>query len=110
MVSGSARNVRDTKPPSVATLHSATNTTKNDSPSSQRRPGPIGTSGFMRAWPPRRVRVAPTRGAPPSLDEPRVRERIHVGQRLDHPHLEQQVGRLAAELRVLAGEEFLVGR
>ena len=49
IVSGSARNVFDTKPPNVATLHAATNTTKNAMPSATLRARLTGTSGFMVA-------------------------------------------------------------
>ena len=46
IVSGSARNVFDTKPPNVAMLHAATNTTKNAMPSATLRGRLTGTSGF----------------------------------------------------------------
>ena len=45
IVTGSARNVFDTKPPNVATLHPATNSTKNAMPSAALRPGATGLSG-----------------------------------------------------------------
>src|SRR5689334_7647925 len=94
MAHGSARNVRGTNPPSVATLQSATKTAKNAMPSASRRAGAIGASGVT---------------TPRSLDEARVGERGHVGHRLEDADLEQQVGRLLAELSMLAAEEFLVG-
>src|SRR4051794_13520711 len=43
------------------------------------------------------------------LYELRVRELGQIRDRLDDADLEQEVGRILAEGRVLAGEEFLVG-
>src|SRR6266404_2287918 len=45
-----------------------------------------------------------------SLDVAGIDDRVDVGSRFDDAELEQQIGRLLAELRVLAGEEFLVRR
>jgi hypothetical protein len=46
MVSGSARKVLLTKPPSVATAQTATKTTKKVIPSATRAPGETGVRGF----------------------------------------------------------------
>ena len=49
MVTGSARNVFDTKPPKVAAPHAATNKTKKAMPSIAFLPGAMGLSGVIAA-------------------------------------------------------------
>src|SRR5436190_440291 len=83
--SGTTRKVFETKPPSVAMAHTATNTMKNSTPSPSRGPGATGCSGFKTA----------------SLDVARVGEALHLGHLLDDADLEQEVGRFLAELRML---------
>src|SRR3989442_752265 len=86
----SARNVFETKPPSVATAHSAKKTTKNSRPSPRRGPGATGRSGFKL------------------LNEAGISQALQIRDLLDDADLEQQIGRFLAELRVFAGEELLV--
>src|SRR5262245_53687175 len=97
MVSGSARNVRFTKPPSVATAHAATKTTKNAMPSAIPAARETGTRGLTAAPAPRR-----------SLDEAGVDDRGDLRHALDDPELQQQLARLLAEGLVLAGEELAI--
>src|SRR5450755_3968350 len=107
IVSGSARKVFETKPPSVAAAQVATKTMKKATPRAMRVAGATGVSGFMRRPSPR---PSPTsgRGRRTSLDELRVGQLAQVGDRLDDPGFEKQVGGFLAEGGVLAGEEFLV--
>src|SRR5262249_54684152 len=95
IVTGSARKVRLTKPPSVATAHAATKTTKNATPRATAAAAPTGTSGLTAAG---------------SLDEACVDDRVDVRHRLDDAQLQQELGRVAAEGLQLAGEELGVGR
>src|SRR4051794_37806430 len=89
IVSGSARKVCETKPPKVSADHSATKATKKATPSATFAPAPTGARGFT--------------GPGALLDEPGVGQLRHVGRLLDDPRLEQQLGRLLRERRVLAG-------
>jgi hypothetical protein len=47
IVTGSARNVFETNPPSVATAHTATNSTKKAMPRTAFRAGAMGLSGVI---------------------------------------------------------------
>src|SRR5215831_5228650 len=91
IVSGSARNVRLTKPPSVATAHAATKTTKKATPSASAVAAETGTSGLTAAG---------------SLDEARVDDRVDVRHGLDDAQLQQELGGVAAEGLQVAGEEL----
>src|SRR3954464_2014834 len=75
-------------------------------PRTSRAVAPTGVSGFIGSPLPSPARG---RGSAASLDELRVGELRHVGQLLDDSRLHQQLARLLAEGRVLAGEELLVG-
>src|SRR5579862_2333876 len=101
IVSGSARNVFGTKPPSVATAHSATKITKNAVPSTSWRRREIGFSGVIACACRRQFACA-------LLDEARVDQRVEIRHALDAAHLEQQVRRVLAERLDLAVEELLV--
>src|SRR6185369_15258160 len=105
MVMGSARNVLETKPPSVAAAQTRKNTMKKEMPSARRAGGLTWVSGFIVSW-----GGCPHPGACLSLQEPRIRQLAHVRQLLDDARFHQQFGRFLAECRVLADEEFLVGR
>src|SRR5262245_2177600 len=95
IVSGSARNVRLTKPPSVATAHAATKTTKNPTPRASAAAAETGTSGLTAAG---------------SLDEACVDDRVDVRHGLDDAQLQQELGGVLAEGLQVAGEELGVGR
>src|SRR5476649_1976549 len=99
IVTGSARKVFDTNPPSVANAHTAKKSTKNKTPRTLRRPGLISRSGFKRGFPAARKRL---------LQEAGVGQGGQVGNLLDGADLEQQVSRFLGELLMLAAEEFLV--
>src|SRR5207244_11176600 len=85
MVIGSARNVRLTKPPRVATPHPRKKSAKKARPRVILAARETGTSG---------VSVGP---AGRSLDEARVYGGGDVRLRLDDAELEEQVGGLLAE-------------
>src|SRR5512137_205 len=85
IVTGSARNVFDTKPPKVAALHAATNSTKNAIPSTALRPDAMGLSGVIASCATARPQAFG------SLDEAGVGERAEIGNRLEDADLEQQV-------------------
>src|SRR5450755_2409253 len=105
IVSGSARKVFATKPPSVAAAHAATKTMKKATPRAIRVAGATGASGFIaRACPVERA----ARRNGPSSDELSVRQLAQVRNRLDDPGFEKQVGSFLAEGGVLAGKEFLI--
>src|SRR6478672_4667128 len=126
IVSGSARNVFETKPPNVAMLQPSTYRTKNATPSATLRVPPTGSSGFIATRVPagrgvaaREDAMARTQARRPRagratpatlLDESRIVECVHVRHRLDAANLQQQVARFLAELLQFAVEEFLVRR
>src|SRR3990167_9583001 len=87
IVIGSARKVFCTKPPSVATAHTAKNSTKKAMPSTTRVPGATGTIGFM----------------PCLLEESGIGQLGQIRHLPDDAALEQQRGRFLAELGMLAG-------
>src|SRR5262245_9290342 len=106
MVTGSARNVRLTNPPSVAAPHAAKNRTKNAMPSAILDVRETGTSGVSIGACPVARRARP---ALVLLDEARVDGRGHVRHALDDAQLQQQVRSLLAEGLDLAVEEPTVG-
>src|SRR3990167_3611314 len=96
IVIGSARKVFCTKPPSVATAHTAKNSTKKAMPSTTRVPGATGTSGFIDDRP------------CGLFQKTRIGQVGQVRHLPDDAALQQQRSRLLAELGMLAGEELLV--
>src|SRR5262245_19316774 len=116
MVNGSARNVLETNPPSVAIAQAARKSTKNAMPSAIFTPRVTGVSGFIanKNGPGMRGRASwvPTcgrTGARPSLDETDVDDRVDVGHALDDAELEQELPCLAAESLDLTREEPAIG-
>src|SRR6187431_2465687 len=93
-----------------ASSFAAKSATENEGPVSNRSEcGPDTSSAFV---PPRSTPMADTSMSSRPLgltNELRVGELRHVGHRLDDAGFHQQVGGFLAELRVLAGEELLVG-
>ena len=84
MVMGSAKKVLLTKPPKVATAHTATNTTKKETPSTTRVPGETGVRGFKLAiLDPVRTWLL--------FQEPRIGQLAQVRHRLDDAGLEQDL-------------------
>src|SRR4051812_5404499 len=108
MVTGSARNVFETKPPSVAAAHTAKNSTKKPMPNAMRKLGATGTRGFIefgrhpgldpgsmaRSLHGLRIEPAMTKGL---LDEARVGQLAQVGNGLDDARFQQQVRRFLGE-------------
>src|SRR5919109_2095992 len=90
MVAGSARNVGDTKPPSVATPQARKKSAKKARPSATRAPGPTGFSGVKL------------------FDVSRVDGARDVRHGLDDADLEQDLAGFLQEPLQLAGEEFPV--
>src|SRR5437764_512796 len=84
--------------PRVEHAHAATKTSKNATPKPTRTPGETGTRGFS---------IVPRDRW--SLEKARVDDCVRVGNALDDPELEQELGRVLAERLDLAREELLVG-
>src|SRR5215467_3563679 len=101
MVMGSARKVRLTKPPRVATPQARKNRTKKARPRAIRAVLPTGTRGVN-------IDAGRERPVPPSLDEARVDGGGDVRHALDDAELEEEIGRFLAEGLQLAVEELLI--